>query len=391
MKIRVSKKEAPHVALLIETTRTYSRDLLGGVKDYVSRHGPWSTFVELRSLESKPPAWLRNWKGDGILSRTFTSKMAEAIRKTGLPAVELRSPKLCPQLPLVGMDNHEIGKLVAEHFLNRGYLNFATYTLDTEVFFQQRVKNFIVTLGEKGFGCGVLPSGGDMGEADWEENQKRLCRWLVDLPKPVGIFAANDQLGVRLLDACQRIGIAVPEDVAVVGTENEELLCTFATPTLTSVRFDGRKVGYRAAETLSRLMAGEEVEREALVQPLGIQCRESTDDLVINDYLVRQAVKLIREGATSGLNVGDVCQSLRTSRSTLERRMKLVLNRTPKEEILRVRFKEVERLLSNTELTIEVVAEQTGFSHCEYLQNCFKERYGVSPGAFRREMSLNLV
>jgi len=374
----------PHVALLIETTRTYTREILAGVRQYLAKYGPWSAFVELRSLETQPPDWLHNWHGDGILTRTFTRKMAKLVAETGLPAIELRSPSLCPNLPWVGMDNGRIGQMVAEHFINRGYINFATYTLDIEPFFQERVRDFVTELQIKGYRCEALPSEGDGNESDWEKSQNRLSEWLNALPKPVGVFAANDQLGVRILDACQRIGIAVPEDVAVVGTENEETLCSFATPTLTSVQFDGRQVGYKAAGLLDALISGKSIAQETLIESPGIVARESTNDLVINDGLTRSAVRIIREGALSGINVGDVCQRLNVSRSTLERRMKQSLNRTPKNELLRVRFKEVERLLRETDFTMETISELTGFTHCHYLQSAFKERHGVTPGQYRR-------
>jgi LacI family transcriptional regulator len=201
----------------------------------------------------------------------------------------------------------------------------------------------------------------------------------------VGIFAANDQLGVRLLEACQRAGIAVPEEVAVVGAENEETLCTFATPPLTSVRFDGRTVGYTAAELLDRLMRGRSARRrEILIAPKGIVVRASSDELVITDPLVAQAARLIRENAMSGFNVDDLCRSLNASRTTLDRRMKAALKRSPKEEITRVRFREVERLLRETDLTIETIAAQTGFAHSHYLQAAFKEMRGCTPGEWLR-------
>jgi LacI family transcriptional regulator len=374
----------PHVALLIETTRTYTREILAGVRQYLAKYGPWSAFVELRSLESEPPEWLHNWHGDGILTRTFTEKMAKLVSETGLPAIELRSPSLCPNLPWVGMDNRRIGQMVAEHFINRGYINFAAYTLDVEPFFQERVRNFVTELQKKGYDCEELPSDGNGNRSDWEKSQNRLSEWLNALPKPVGVFAANDQLGVRILDACERMEIAVPEDVAVVGTENEETLCSFATPTLTSVQFDGRQVGYKAAGLLDTLISGGSIARETLVESPGIAARGSTNDLVINDGLIRSAVRIIREEALSGINVGDVCNRLNVSRSTLERRMKQNLHRTPKNELLRVRFKEVERLLRETDFTMETISELAGFTHCHYLQTAFKDRHGVTPGQFRQ-------
>ncbi len=381
-------RKVPRVALLVETTRTYTREVLGGVKRFIAAHGPWSTFLELRALDSAPPAWLRDWDGDGILTRTFTQEMADLISRTGLPAVELRATNLKGERPFVGMDNASIGRSVAEHFFERGYRQFAAYSLRTERFFIERVQNFVRSVESYGCRCFELPETLSDSAADWEKSQDTLINWLSLLPKPVGIFAANDQLGVRLLDACQRAGVAVPEEVAVVGAENEETLCSFATPALTSVRFDGQTVGYKAAELLERLMSGKSVKlRETLIPPKGIIVRASSDELVINDRLVANAVRLIREDSNKGLNVDNLCQRLNVSRSTLDRRMKAALNRSPKEEISRIRFREVERLLIETDLTMETIAELTGFTHSHYLQAAFKQIYGETPGGFRSRLS----
>jgi LacI family transcriptional regulator len=379
------RRHIPRVALLIETTRTYTRELLAGVRRYVAEHGPWSTFLELRALDSSPPGWLRSWDGDGILTRTCTQEMANLIVATGLPAVELRSSHFAGGRPLVGIDNAHIGRMVAEHFHDRGFRQFAAYTLHTERFFEERVRNFVAAVEARGCTCLQLPEETSDSAADWEQSQSRLVAWLATLPKPVGIFAANDQLGVRLLEACQRGGIGVPEEVAVVGAENEETLCSFASPPLTSVRFDGATVGFAAAELLDRLMRGRSPRRrEILVPPKGIVVRGSSDEFVINDRLVAHAARLIRENAATGINVEELCRKLNASRSTLDRRMKSALKRSPKEEILRIRFREVERLLRETDLTIDAIASQTGFAHSHYLQAAFKESRGQTPGAFRR-------
>ena len=383
------RRRPPRVALLVETTRTYTRELLAGVRRYVAAHGPWSCFVELRALESGPPPWLRNWDGDGILTRTFTQEMADLITATGLPAVELRATFLKSTRPFVGMDNRLIGQMVAEHFFDRGYQSFAVYSLHTERFFMERVQNFVATVQARGGACSILPEPISDRAADWEKGQARLMAWLTSLPKPVGIFAANDQLGVRVLDACQRAGIPVPEEVAVVGAENEETLCAFANPPLTSVRFDGATVGFAAAELLARMMRGSGAPQgETLFPPKGIVVRGSSDEFVITDRLVAHAARVIRENARTGLNVDDLCRKLNASRSTLDRRMRAALGRTPKDEILRVRFREVERLLRETDLTIDAIAEQTGFAHSHYLQAAFKEVHGLTPGEFRRKGGL---
>lgn len=373
------------VAILVETTRSYTRDLLAGVSRYLHSHGAWSTFLELRALESSVPPWLSGWDGDGILTRTHSSEMARAIKAAGVPTVELRSTKHTAGFPFIGMDNALIGQAVAEHFLNRGYRRFAAYTLDTEEFFRERVSKFVARVEATGNPCVTLPAQGESTPRDWESHQKQLMRWLESLPKPVGIFATNDQLAVRLLDACRRAAIAVPEEVAVVGCENEETLCEFASPALTSVRFDGLTVGWKAAERLDRIMRGDPDDgRPILVPPKGIEVRASSDEFVIEDPVALRAARLIRERAFSGLNIADLCAELGVSRSTLERRMKAALGRAPKDELLRVRFREVNRLLRATDLTIDLIAEQTGFTHAHYLQTAYRERFGITPGEFRR-------
>ena len=235
--------------------------------------------------------------------------------------------------------------------------------------------------------CAILPSHGESSPEDWEAHQAELIDWLESLDKPVGIFATNDQLATRLLDACQRADIAVPEDVAVVGCENETTLCNFASPPLTSVKFDGETVGYQAAEALDRLMKGEAVSasEEILIPPKGIEIRASSDEFVIEDPIVLRAVRLIREQAFTGITVAEICSELGVSRSTLERRMRATLKRGAKAELLRVRFAEVNRLLKNTDLTIEAIAEMTGFAYAHYLQTAYRERFGIPPGQVRRE------
>lgn len=377
--------QPPRVAILVETSRTYGRELLAGIRRYTETHGPWSTFLELRAVDSSPPAWLRHWQGDGLLTRTFTPAMAKLVAQTGVPAVELRSQALAGDRPFVGVDNADIGRQVAEHFLDRGYQNFAVYSLHTEPFFRERVRNFQRHLAELTFACPELVAAASEKVQDWDRDQARLMTWLQALPKPVAVFAANDQLAVHLLAACQQAKLRVPDDVAVVGAENEEALCTFATPPLSSVRFEGEAIGFEAARILDQLMRGGQPPKAPLLfPPRGIVTRNSSDAYVLEDKLVARALRLIRSEAPGRLNVEELCRKLPASRTTLDRRMKSALGRTPKEEILRHRFREVERLLRETNLTIASIADQTGFTHSHYLQTAFLERYQVTPGRFRQ-------
>jgi LacI family transcriptional regulator len=380
-------RRTPHVALLVETSRTYGRDILRGVNRWMQEHGPWSVFLELRGLDSSVPRWLRSWHGDGILARTASAAMDKAIEATGLPAVELRASKLPHQRPFVGVDNLELGQTVASHFVDNGFSNFAVFDVATETYFEERRDGFRRFVEARGGTCHTYHAGpGGEHPIDWERHQAAVADWVVSLPKPIGILACTDQLGFWLLDACRRAGIAVPEEVAVVGVENDETLCQMATPRLSSVAFDGDRVGYQAAALLDRLMAGEPPPSEPLVvAPRGIVTRQSSDIVAIADREVSAALRIIREHACHGLAVSEVVNQIGISRTALERRMKAAIGRTPGEEIVRVRFARVKALLVETDLTLAAIADRCGMEHPQYMAEAFKKQFGMTPGAFRSQ------
>jgi LacI family transcriptional regulator len=211
-----------------------------------------------------------------------------------------------------------------------------------------------------------------------------IAAWLKSLPKPVGIMACYDSRGQQVLDACRNAGFAVPDEVAVIGVDNDELLCELASPPLSSVIPDAHRAGYAAAARLDRLMAGKTVAPTAeLVPPLGVASRQSTDALALDDKDIVQAVRLIREHACEGINVADVLRAVPLSRRVLEQRFQKLLGRTPREEILQVRLARVKQLLGETELALYQIAERTGFEHVEYLSVVFKRETGLTPSAWR--------
>lgn len=377
-------RRIPHVALLIETSRSYTRQLMRGIRHYISEHGPWSVFMEQRALESSPPPWLRSWKGDGILTRTGTQATADAIRRTGVPAVELRATKLRHSFPFVGVDNRVLGRLVAEHLAERGFRHFACYDIDSELFFEERRDNFVATVRAMGFDCQVLHAADSREKPlQWEKQQRALVKWLTDLPKPVGIMACTDQLGFWLLDACLRAGVAVPEQAAVVGAENDESLCMMSTPPLSSVQFAAERIGYEAAALLDRMMHGQEAPGQTVFEPLGIVTRPSSDIVAIEDSVVARAVQYIRDHADAALTVEDVLDVIPISRSALERRMTAALGRAPKAEILRAQLNRVKDLLRDTDLNLSAIAQACGFRHPQYMSHIFKKKLGQTPGAYR--------
>jgi LacI family transcriptional regulator len=243
-------------------------------------------------------------------------------------------------------------------------------------------------VGERGFECAVYESpwfGLDVHP--WEDEQQQLANWLRSLPKPVGIMACNDVRGHHVLGACDRIGAAVPEEIAVIGVDNEEELCELCEPPLTSVIPNPELLGYKAAELLDRMMSGQRpADLQQLVGPLGVATRQSTDVLAIEDSDVAAAVRYIREHACEGATVDDILEHVPVTRSILERRFRKHLNRSPQVMIRQTQLKRVRQLLAETDLPLVKVSDLAGFKHQEHLCVVFKREFGESPGAYRRKV-----
>lgn len=383
----------PHIAVLIETSRSYTRKMLRGVRRYIAEHGPWSVFLEMRALDSGVPPWLHDWRGDGILCRTFNQEMADVIAGTGLPAIELRASKLNHRMPFVGVDNRALGKMVAEHLLDRGFRQFGCYEIDTESFFEERRDNYVQTVEKAGCECWVHSvEARSEHPHEWELQQVKLAAWLKRLPKPIGIMACTDQLGFWLLDACNRAGIAVPEEVAVVGVEDDSVLCEMSSPPMSSVQFSAVRTGYEAAALLDKIMKGDKgLMENVLIPPIGITTRGSSDIVAVDDPMVASALNWIRLNACNGIKVHDVTAHVGASRSTLERRMKRLLGRTPLDEITRVKLNLVREMLVVTDLPLEKIAIRSGFNHVQYMVTLFKERFGITPGQYRESVQVPIL
>ena len=377
------RRLTPHIALVIETSLASGRDILRGIARYVREYGPWSIYLEPRGLEESVPGWLRNWDGDGIIARFQNARIARAIVSTGIPTVDVLGVVRRPELPLAHVDNAAIARLAAEHLLERGFRRFAFCGLDGTNWSDERRDAFGQAVALAGGECIVYRPRGARGT--WEDEQDRIAEWVRSLPRPCGVMACNDPRGQKVLEACRRSGVRVPDEVAVVGVDNDEPICEIADPTLSSVVADHEGVGYQAAALLDRARAGEIGAGVAVfVPPVGVVTRRSSDVLALADREVAAAIGLIREHACLGLQVDEVCQKLALSRSTLQRRFRQVLGHTIHDEIVRVRLGRAQELLAETEMPIAAIAVRCGFSCQEYLGAVFRARLGQTPASYRR-------
>ncbi len=375
----------PHVALIVETSVVYGREILKGVSRYLGEYGRWSVFLDERELDAPPPEWLFDWSGDGVILRSTTPALAEGLRSRGLSVVDLNDRHGDLGLPRIASDMRSIGRLAAEHLLKRGFGAVAYCGFEGEPWCEARLAG----VRERAEPCGVFrtPWRG-LREHAWEEEIQAIGTWLKGLPRPLGVVACNDVRGHHVLDACRTLGLAVPEEVAVVGVDNAETFCDLCDPPLSSVVPDAARIGYEAAALLDRLMRGEAVPAETrLVLPRGVATRQSTDGVAIADPTVARAMRFIRENAHRPIGVDDVKSRLGVSRSTLERRFRSALGRSPHEEIGRARLRRVQALLSETDWPLARIAEAAGFEHPEYMMVRFKRATGLTPSQWRDKRS----
>jgi LacI family transcriptional regulator len=379
------KPKTPRVLVLVESSTGYGRRLLEGIGRYALEHGPWSIYLEEHGQYRRLPHWMHTWRGDGIIVRGTSSEMIRALRKTGAPMVETDRLVKGFNLPLVYVNEELTAEAAADHFLERGLTSLAYCNISKTYWSGLRGDAFAGELAKRGLPCNTFLLPKNLVKSDWGRLQTTLVDWLRKLPNPVGILAENDICGYRLLDACRLIDLAVPEQVAVLGVDNNFSLCRITSPPLSSVDTNVARIGYEAGALLERMMRGEKPPAEpVLINPLGVVARQSTDVLAVDDPELASALRYIRERACEGIDVHDVLNVVAMSRRVLERRFQASLGRTPKDEIRRVRMNRARELLSQTDLPIARIARQTGFSSPAYLANVFTRQFDISPSAYRQ-------
>lgn len=301
------------------------------------------------------------------------------------PLVLLDSLMVDTDRPKVVLDNAEVGLMAARYYQNKGYRQFA-YVSSGKIGVDGRCLAFVKAVQAMGETCQVLPNGMRIKERDFEEVMVELRDWLTTLPKPTGMLVCNDQHAALVLQACRLLGIRVPEDLAVMGVHDDALYCHLGYVPLSSIALAGEKMGYHAAALLDQQLQGLS-QRGVIVgfPPVGVITRRSTDAMAVEDPMLQEALNWISAHLHEELDLEVMLEHIPTSRSTLERRFKQLLGRTPYEEVLRQRIERARTLLVDTEWTLEEIAQRCGFSGRVYFGNAFKHHTGISPAAFRAQ------
>ena len=384
-------KRVSRIALLMPLDVSFCRDVMRGIRAYALGKRNWMFRCGLPQEEILQT--LREWRPDGIIAHLMTPEVARVITRMRKPLVDtaFMLPKL--KVPLVDVDHEAVGRMAAEHFLERGYTHFGFFGSSKACYAKQRKSSFCQRLGEEGhevLSCYAeyrpqLPM-----PTSWRQIDQRVRRWLRQLPKPVAIFTSNDLPARELADMCQQLELNVPEEVAILGVDNDELICEMATPPLSSIAIPAEKIGYNSAKMLDQLISGEAAPKSPiLLPPLQVVTRQSTDVLAIEDSAVAAALIFIRQHAGDEIGVNDVVQASAQGRRMLECKFRELLGRTILEEIRRIRIEIAKDLLVSTNLSMPAISQRTGFSGAERFSVVFREVTGMPPREFRQSQTIH--
>jgi len=391
-------QEKRKVLLMMETSRKYGRSILRGIAKYSHAHGPWIFYRQAPFYwgSSNKKATLKHLLKpdiDGIILREQREQeLTDSILALGLPVIVSPYREPFPGLHNIVSDDAAIGTMAAEYLLRRGFKQFAYCGFgDMYYWSRERGKSFGERVTQAGFEIHhyAYEQPKSRYPHSWEKEQVILVDWLKRLPKPIAMMACNDDRSQHVLEACKIAGLNVPEQVAIIGLGNDDLVCDLALPPLSSIALGAEKGGYEAAATLDKLMRGKQVPNQNIIVPmLYVVTRQSTDILKIDDPHVAQALRFIhRRAKREAIQVADVLRVVPLSRRSLYERFARVLGRSVHEEINHVRVEQLARMLVSTNLSISQIASALGCSDTKNLARYFKQAKGISPLQYRKHHS----
>lgn len=379
--------------MLIESSRAYGRECLLGVARYARTHGPWEVLHLERGLDGRLPREVQSWQPSGLLTRIDSATFLKSVDQLAVPTVDLRGAFRPANGAVFDTDHRAVSELAFDHLRDLGFRNYGFCGYPGVDFSDKRRDAFMELVESYGYRGSVYApkrrnSGDDVTrrESLGELKIEDIIGWIHSLPKPVAVFACNDIRGRQVLRACLEAELSVPDEVAVLGVDDDEVICELSIPPLSSVEPDAERLGYEAAAMLETLLEGHDPPTGPVtIPPRGIRARLSSETSAIDDPTVAQAMRLIREDACRPLQVSDLARDLGVSRSTLERRFRDLLGRSPAAQIERQRMQRAQVLLHETDHKVSRVASATGYQSAAQFITAFKRSFGVTPGAFRSQ------
>jgi LacI family transcriptional regulator len=386
-------RKRPQVALIVESSRSYGRNLLRGIASYARTRTDWALLHQEMTIDASLPNWMSSASVRGVIARVDHRNIGQ-LRTMNVPIVDVRCHESFPGIPQVDTNDQMVTQLAFEHLWERGFRRFAFCGYRSAHYSQIRLRFFRELVEQAGCPLSIYESPSrphlpltqveEQGQVDLEA----MMAWLSQLAAPTGMFVCNDIRGQQVTNVCRSLEIPIPDNIGVIGVDDDDTICPLSDPPLSSVQPDAERVGYRAAEILGAMLKGEASPRlPEFIPPIQVVQRSSTQVDAVDDREVALACRYIREHACEGIDVSHVAKAASLSRRQLERRFRQSLGRTPHEEITLVQLARVKQLLCETRMSLEQIAASTGYSHKERLNTVFKRIESQTPGAYRRANS----
>ncbi len=383
------------VLLAIGCSRGSERGILRGIIRYSRFHGPWVLYREPPFYRKAPycpyPKYakaalcLQDYDADGVIAFVANYAQLRHAIPPDFPAVILPiEDKIRGCCSIVDEDG-AVGRLAAEHFLERGLTHFAFCGFDHMYWSRVRQEGFTRRLAESGHMVHAYEPPNLSVRRLPEAEQTSVAKWLKSLPKPIGLLACNDDRAQQVFEANKTAGMHVPDEIAILGVDNDDMICELTNPPLSSIAMNFEEVGHEAAAHLDRQMRGKHVSAEEIyVRPTHIQTRQSTDMLAVEDPLVAKALRLIRHHGCELRSVEEVLKTTTASRRLLERHFRQAMGISIYKEIQRVRIERVCQMLVETNWSLANIAERCSFSNAVHMSVAFKRQMQLTPEQYRK-------
>ena len=382
------------VLIILPTDKFLQRQILEGILAYGREHGPWQFHFETGNRYEQGLGKGRRWGCTGIIAMLREHSQLEELIDTKIPAIFINPPfneeaknSMPPKwATFVNRNQENVGATAAEYFLSRGYRNFAfvgTPLIKAAEWCERRLDGFRSRLKKEGLDSTAFNASTREVSSDFDMESTELTEWLKSLPPQTALYAAWDRRALQVMGLCLDAGISVPGSISILGTDNDEVLCESFSPSLSSISLDGRNAGILCAQLLDAHMQKRKVEPLVDLAFPRVVTRQSTDEMQVPDRFVAKALTIVRRDLSERHTISKLAMAVGVSKRTLEMKANLVLGTTLKAEIERVRLNEAVRMISNSDLSIQSVAEKCGFCCASHLNTRFKAVFGHNPSVFR--------
>lgn len=381
------------ILLLTDFSSGYSRNLLKGIVRYSKEVGNWSfqrmpLYYRMLYGENGVVEWAKKWQADAIIAQ-LTDVNIELLNDLNIPIIVQNYRDRNKAVSNLTGDYFNTGVMAAKFFLNRGYRNFAFYGFKGAIWSRERADGYSHEIEKQGYKLAVLEND-NKDKEEWSYNHTVLGNWLQSLPKPVALFACDDHFALQISETCNVYNINVPDDIAILGVDNDDLLCNISDPPLSSIVLDVENGGYNAGKLLHQLITKEITEPfNIVVNPLIIERRKSTEKYAVSDKNIRIILNYIEKNYANHLSVEELVKQVPLSRRVLEKKFKEETGESLYQYIQNYRIDQFTRLLITTDYSLFEAALQSGFENYKNVSRIFRKYKSLSPAEYRKRYKCN--